>query len=80
MYPDGWAADLTRLSGQDIDVVEVLTAMRKKYPEFGTERMRMAAVLRDLFNTPVADLHVINGWFAGNVSDDDLRKNVQLRH
>lgn len=80
MYPDGWSADLTSLSSQGIDVVEVLKAMRDKYPEFGTERMRMAAVLRDLFGTPVTDLHVINGWFAGNVSDDDLREKVRLRH
>lgn len=53
--------------------------MKDKYPQFGTERGRMAAVLRDLFNTPVVDLHMINGWFAGNVSDEELRERVRLR-
>jgi hypothetical protein len=76
MYPEDWRADVEALAGQHHDLVRVLTAMRERYDGFGTEPFRVMVVLRDVLDLKPRELNLVAGWFAGNISDDELRRDV----
>ncbi|MFE2067830.1 hypothetical protein ACFXDH_36580 [Streptomyces sp. NPDC059467] len=60
------------------DIVDVLREARRRDPRLGTFQMRAALCAKKVFALTMRQAHAVAGWFAGEVTDDELRATVSL--
>ncbi|MFJ9708717.1 hypothetical protein [Streptomyces sp. NPDC101234] len=72
-----WERLLERVMAEgNQDVVDVLREARRRDPRLGTFQMRAALCAKKVFALTMRQTHAVAGWFAGEVTDEELRASV----
>lgn len=78
MAEQDWIAELRRLSGLGMDIVQIAEHMRDNHEEFRQRSMVALNQYRLAFDLSIRQMQDIGGWYEGGLSAEHLRSEIPL--
>ncbi|MEU4895463.1 hypothetical protein AB0B12_15250 [Streptomyces sp. NPDC044780] len=73
-----WVAELRRLAGAGLDIVQIAEYMREHHAEFQERSLVTLNEYRLAFDLSVRQMQDIGGWYDGGLTSEYLRSVIPL--